>query len=67
MNEIAKNNFLLWFEKEGNYYGYRKDYLQSWVGSWTSQTSLMPPIDRSRRDLSIGGIRVVWEVQEHVS
>ncbi len=33
--------------------------------SWTSQTSLMPPIDRSRRDLSIGGIRLVWEVQEH--
>ena len=35
------------------------------VCSSTSQTSLMPPIDRSRRDLSIGGIRLVWEVQEH--
>ena len=35
------------------------------VGSWTSQTSLMPPIDRSRRDLSIGAIRLVWEVREH--
>ena len=33
--------------------------------SRTSQTSLMPPIDRSRRDLSIGGIRLVWEVKEH--
>ena len=35
------------------------------VCSWTSQTSLMPPIDRSRRDLSIGGIRLVWEVDLH--
>ena len=35
------------------------------VCSGTSQTSLMPPIDRSRRDLSIGGIRLVWEVWEH--
>ena len=26
----------------------------------------MPPIDRSRRDLSIGGIKLVWEVQEHL-
>ena len=25
----------------------------------------MPPIDRTRRDLSIGGVRVVWEVREH--
>ena len=33
--------------------------------SRTSQTSLMPPIDRSQRDLSIGGIRLVWEVPEH--
>ena len=30
------------------------------VCSRTSQTSLMPPIDRSRRDLSIGGIRLFW-------
>ena len=29
------------------------------VCSSTSQTSLMPPIDRSQRDLSIGGIRLV--------
>ena len=38
---------------------------QNHIPSGTSQTSLMPPIDRSRRDLSIGGIRLVWEVQEH--
>ena len=34
--------------------------------SRTSQTCLMPPIDRSRRDLPIGGIRLVWEVREGV-
>ena len=27
----------------------------------------MPPIDRSRRDLSIGGIRLIWEVDLHYS
>ena len=35
------------------------------IPSGTSQTSLMPPIDRSRRDLSIGGIRLVWEGHLH--